>query len=112
MVPSLKKIHSPAIDEHEGILSLNPHEKELHLDEELISCNLSCSYMLAIEMLAMRNAFSTLKLVIGFCGSKFSMGRYLAQSWWIYHCVPWVELNTKKKKKKCTHELETSFQIK
>jgi len=48
--------------------------------------------MLAIEMLAMRNAFSTLKLVIGFCGSEFSMGRYLAQSWWICHCVPWVEL--------------------
>jgi len=69
MVPSLKKIHSPAIDEHEGILSLNPHKKELHLDEELISCNLSCSYMLA-----MRNVFSTLKLVIGFFGSQFSMG--------------------------------------
>jgi hypothetical protein len=67
--------------------------------------------MLAIEMLAMRNAFSTLKLVIGFCGSQFSMGRYLAQSWWICHCVPWVELHTKKKKR-FTHELETAFQIK
>jgi hypothetical protein len=98
MVPSLKKIHSPAIDEHEGILSLNLHEKELHLDEELMPCNLSCSYMLGIEMHGMRNAFSTLEVVIGFCGSQFSMGKYLAQSWWICHCVPWVELHTQKKK--------------
>ncbi len=44
-------------------------------------------------------------------GSQFSMGRYLAQSWWICHCVPWVELHTKIKKR-FTHELETTFQIK